>query len=182
MDPALEDEGETIPILQSTSSTVSSFHDSGLKTRSGGEGAAIKVYKWRWVVLLVFVANLSINNGIWISFSPIADVAQCYYNTTKFWVNSVSMVYMLTYILFIVPSAWLLGRVGLRTTLVIASCMNSAGACLRVAGAGAESNKQTNTVGVLACPSKFVRVVDVYFCLPVKFVPIDGEFCRSDCW
>lgn len=96
----------------------------------------IKVYKWRWVVLAVFIANMTVNNAIWIASGPIADVMKCYYNVTNFWVNSLSMVYMLTYILFVAPSAWLVGRVGLRTTAVLASCGSAAGACLKLAGVG----------------------------------------------
>ena len=135
-----ETENETAPMIHSTSSTLS-LQDSGLvkngfRDSPGEEGGRIKVYKWRWVVLAIFVAAMSANNAVWISFSPIADVVQCYYDTTTFWVNSASMVYMLTYILFVVPSAWLLGRVGLRTTLIIAASMNAVGSCLRVAGAG----------------------------------------------
>ena len=130
-------------LIQSTSSS-SSFQNSGVQKcvegrpveGDAGCGEEIKVYRWRWVVLVVFVGTMSANNAVWIAYGPIADVVQCYYETTKFWVNTASMVYMLTYILFIVPSAWLLARAGLRTTLVIAASMNAAGACLRVAGAG----------------------------------------------
>ena len=137
----LSSEEEKTPILHS-SYHGSGIDNSGVQKCSEADdeavGSKMKVYKWRWVVLAVFVANLSINNAIWISISPIADVAECYYDTTKFWVNTFSMVYMATYTLFIVPSAWLLGHVRLRTVLVIASCLNAAGACLRVAGSGVE--------------------------------------------
>ena len=135
----MEDE-ETAPILNSTSSSIglqnSDHIDKPRNSAVGENDDRIRVYKWRWVVLAVFVSTMGVNNAVWIAFASIADVVQCYYNTSKFWVNSASMVYMLTYVLFIVPSAWLLGRVGLRTTLVIAAAMNAAGSCLRVAGAG----------------------------------------------
>ena len=136
----MEEDGETAPILHSTSSNLtlqySGHYDSPQNSVVAENNSQIKVYKWRWVVLAIFVAVMSVNNAVWIAFASIADVVQCYYNTSKFWVNSASMVYMATYILFIVPSAWLLGRVGLRTALVIAAGMNAAGSCLRVAGAG----------------------------------------------
>ena len=136
------DEEERIPILKSKLSS-SSLQDSATvhdyteaASDASDNGGKIKVYQWRWVVLAVQVLNMSINNGIWIALSPIADVVKCYYSISNFWVNSTSMVYMLTYILFIVPSAWLLNRTGLRTATVIAVCLNAAGACLRVAGTG----------------------------------------------
>ncbi|CAI8019509.1 Uncharacterized MFS-type transporter C09D4.1, partial [Geodia barretti] len=135
-----EEDDETAPILHSTSSNLtlqySGHYDSPQNSVVAENNSQIKVYKWRWVVLAIFVAVMGVNNAVWIAFASIADVVQCYYNMSKFWVNSASMVYMATYILFIVPSAWLLGRVGLRTALVIAAGTNAAGSCLRVAGAG----------------------------------------------
>ena len=134
------DDREREPILLSTSSSFS-LHSSQVEDCSEDSpveenDGRIKVYRWRWVVLAIFVSVMSVNIALWVAFGPIANVIQCYYDTTTFWVNSASMVYMLTYFLFLVPSAWLLGRVGLRTTLVIAASMNAAGSCLRVAGAG----------------------------------------------
>ena len=101
----------------------------------GGE-EEIKTYWWRWVVLGVFGAILANSNGIWIAFAPIADVTRCYYGVSNFWVNSLVMVNMLVYILFVLPSIWLLNAVGLRTTVVIAACCNAVGAGLRMAAVG----------------------------------------------
>ena len=129
---------ERLPILRSKASSPT-FQDSDpadVGFRGDSEGAKMKVYWWRWTVLFVFVADLGLNNGIWITFGPIADAMQCYYDLSDFWINSVSMVYMLTYTLFIVPSVWVMDRFGLRATMVIAACLNALGACLRVAGVG----------------------------------------------
>jgi len=101
-----------------------------------GDEERIKTYWWRWVVLALFVANGAVNNLLWITFGPIADVVKCYYGVSDFWVNSLSMVYMLTYTLFIIPSLWLLNTIGLRPTLIIAACLNAVGACLRMAAVG----------------------------------------------
>ena len=101
-----------------------------------GDEERMKTYWWRWVVLTLFVANVAVNNGLWITFGPIADVVKCYYGISDFWVNSLSMVYMVTYTLFIVPSLWLLNTIGLRPTLIIATCCNAVGACLRMAAVG----------------------------------------------
>ena len=105
----------------------------------GDEAERIKTYWWRWVVLTLFVANVALTNGLWITFGPIADVVKCYYGVSDFWVNSLSMVYMVTYTLFIVPSLWLLNTIGLRPTVIIAACLNAVGACLRMAAVGENS-------------------------------------------
>ena len=127
---------EKLPILRSKAcrrNVQAARVGECVQKRSADE---IKVYKWRWVVLAVFIGNMTISNAIWMAAGPIADVVKCYYNVSNFWVNSVAMVYNLTYILLVAPSAWLVGRVGLRSTAVIASCFNAAGACLKLAGVG----------------------------------------------
>ena len=138
-----EDAEEEAPILPSKAS----FRDSEDDGLEAGDDEKIKVYWWRWVVLLVFVANLGINNGVWLTFGPIADVVKCYYNVSDFLVNSLSMVYMATYILLIVPSVWMMERLGLRGMSIIAACLNAIGACLRVAGVG-EYRSQFSEVAI----------------------------------
>ena len=96
----------------------------------------VRAYWWRWVVLGVFSLNLGMHNVQWITFGPIADVIACYYGVSNFWVNSLAMMDMLVYVLFFVLSALSLERLGLRTTIVIGSCLNALGAALRVAGTG----------------------------------------------
>ena len=154
MDPS-EEKHEKTPILHGTA-TRSSCEDSGEHGYGSAEckesatdcgDVEIRVYRRRWVVLVIIVADLTVNYGIWIAFAPIADAMKCYYGISDFWVNSVSMVYMLTYILFVVPSLWLLERVGLRTTSVIAACFNAVGACLKVAGVGERELKMPGAVG-----------------------------------
>ena len=110
--------GETTPLLQDEREPL------------------IRAYWWRWVVLAVFVLNLAVNNVMWITFGPIADVIGCYYNISDFWVNSLSMIYMVVYIMLVLPSSWMLNRMGLRTTVILSSFTTALGACLRLTGCG----------------------------------------------
>ena len=87
-------------------------------------------------MLAEFVVLLGFSNAQWITFGAIADVMACYYETSNFWINSLSMIYMAMYIVFVIPSALILSRLGLRTTFIMAACANAAGACLRWAGSG----------------------------------------------
>lgn len=129
---------ESTPLLKSANFAPTSASESSVAAGEASpvQGAAMRTYWWRWYVLAVFVAAIALNNGVWITFSSIADVMRCYYETTNFWVNSLSMVYMATYLVFLIPGALLLSRLGLRTTFVISVCANAAGACLRWAGSG----------------------------------------------
>ena len=130
---------ESTPLLKNADFASTSVTKSSANPTAGEASpvhGAMRTYWWRWYVLAVFVAAIAVNNGIWISFSSIADVMRCYYETTNFWVNSLSMVFMATYLVFLVPGALLLSRLGLRATFVISVCANAAGACLRWAGSG----------------------------------------------
>lgn len=112
--------------------TTSLLQNEHKHTIDGAE--PIRTYWWRWTTLGVYVLNLALFNMIWLTFAPISDVIQCYYNVTNFWVNSLSLVTMVVYILLVFPSAWCLERLGLRTTVIIASSSTVVGAALRLAG------------------------------------------------
>lgn len=94
----------------------------------------LKRYKRRWFVLGVFMSHMISNNMVWISFSPISTIAQCYYGVSLFWINALSWVYMLTYALFSLPAVWFLEKGGLKWTGLIGATLNAAGSWLRFAG------------------------------------------------
>ena len=100
------------------------------------QAVVIRTYPWRWVVLAIFFLNLGINNSVWITIAPVADVMRCYYGISNTWVNTTTTVYMATYVLFFLPCAWILDRYGLRVTMILASLTNALGTAVRVAGTG----------------------------------------------
>ena len=104
---------------------------------SKAEGATvIRTYWWRWVVLAIFFLNLGIDNTVWITFAPVADVMRCYYGISNTWVNTTTTVGMAAYVIFFLPCAWFLDRYGLRATMILASVTNALGTAVRVAGTG----------------------------------------------
>ena len=96
----------------------------------------IRTYWWRWVVLLVFLLNSTVNNALWITFAPVADVMRCYYNIDNSLVNTLSIVSAVITVLLTLPSAWMLVRFGLRFTIILASSATALGGALRLIGAG----------------------------------------------
>ncbi len=98
----------------------------------------VRTYLWRWIVLTIYsVISISVHI-VWISSASIADVMTCYYDVSVFWVNGLSEVYMLTYLIAVFPIVWLLDKYGLRLTMVLGAGFNAAGAALKVAGTGKE--------------------------------------------
>lgn len=96
----------------------------------------IRTYWWRWWVLSVYMLNLILNNLLWITFAPIADVMRCYYGITDDVVNTLSLVSAILALLLVLPASWLLTRFGIRFVLVISSAANALGGAIRVGGAG----------------------------------------------
>ena len=136
--------GQTI---QSTTTVTCIKTPVGRHNSTGSEydhqqqsGVAIRTYLWRWVVLAIFFLNLGINNSVWITIAPVADVMRCYYGISNTWVNTTTTVYMATYVLFFLPCAWILDRYGLRMTMILASFANALGTAVRVAGTGTVSH------------------------------------------
>ena len=133
---------EQIPILsgkspyRASSDVSDTTCDPTVESLEDGDRNEIKVYRRRWIVLAIFVSDVVVNLATWISFGPIAEIARCYYGVTDFWINSLSTVYMLSYTVLLLPGVWMLARLELQTTAVIASCCSAAGACLKVAGVG----------------------------------------------
>ena len=100
------------------------------------QSVVIRTYQWRWVELAIFFLNLGVNNTVWITIAPVADVMRCYYGISNTWVNTTTTVGMATYVLFFLPCAWILDRYGLRVTMILASLVNALGTAVRVAGTG----------------------------------------------
>ena len=68
--------------------------------------------------------------------APIADVFRCYYDVSNFLVNALTLCYCVVYVLFAIPSAFFLGRYGLRAIMIFAISMSAFGTSLRVIGTG----------------------------------------------
>ena len=96
----------------------------------------LTAYPHRWFALAIFISHEITSNMMWITFSPISTIATCYYGVSLFWINSLSWIFMLTYVVLLYPATWVLERHGLRVTAIVGGCLNTAGAWLRFAGSG----------------------------------------------
>ncbi len=95
-----------------------------------------KAYATRWLVLAVFFLHVLYTNLAWSNVDSIADLAECYYNVDVFWINSLSYMFYVTYVLFFVLATWFLGRFGLRWAAIVSGCFGAAGAWIKFAGVG----------------------------------------------
>ena len=74
--------------------------------------SSFKVYRYRWVVLAVFMfVNLTIQ-VLWISYSPITGPAAEYYGVSDLYIGWLSMIFMLAFIPFSLPASWAIDTYG----------------------------------------------------------------------
>ncbi|HEX2694125.1 MAG TPA: MFS transporter, partial [Acidobacteriota bacterium] len=67
-----------------------------------------KAYAYRWIVLSAFVLVGCMTQILWISFAPITSAAAKFYGTSVLNIGLLSMVFMVVYILVVLPSAWVI--------------------------------------------------------------------------
>lgn len=135
----------------------------------GGGGSALptRLYKRRWVIVLLF-STYSLSNAYqWIQYGIINNIIMKFYNVDGFAVDWLSMLYMLAYIPFIFPVTWLLEKQGLRFTALAANALNCAGTWIKVASARpdlfwvtllGQSASALSQVFILGIPSSLASV------------------------
>jgi MFS family permease len=78
-----------------------------------------QLYRYRWVVLAVFMGiNLTIQM-LWISFAPITGPAAEYYDVTDLLIGLLAMSFMIAYIPLSIPVSWIIDTYGFRLAVSI---------------------------------------------------------------
>ena len=87
----------------------------------------------RWAVLMAFsLANMA-NSMLWVTFAPIASLAESYYSITDTGINAFSISYLVAYIpgSLVALAVYSFRRDGLRRGIVLAAVTSAIGAFLR---------------------------------------------------
>ncbi|XP_060867819.1 heme transporter FLVCR2-like [Metopolophium dirhodum] len=113
-----------------------------------------KLYKRRWLMLVLFVLCSMINAVQWIQYSIISNVVIRFYNVSSFAVDFTSIVYMITYIPLIFPASWILEKKGLRVAMVAGSCGTMVGAWFKVASSSPDRFYMTMLGQTIAASSQ----------------------------
>lgn len=92
----------------------------------------IKVYKKRWLILILFVVYSASNSMQWIEYSIITNIVMKYYGVSDYTVDMTSMIYMITYIPLIFPASYLLDAFGLRCTVIVGALGTALGSWIKV--------------------------------------------------
>jgi len=93
--------------------------------------ATFKVYRYRWVVLLAFMAVVAINQLAWLSFASITSDAAEYYEVSDLSIGLLSMSFMIVYIFVCIPASWAIDTYGIRVGVGIGAALTGAFALMR---------------------------------------------------
>ncbi|MFW9989930.1 MAG: MFS transporter [Candidatus Odinarchaeota archaeon] len=75
---------------------------------------SIQVYRYRWVVLLLFMLENIILQMLWICFAPVNEIAQTFYGVNKLLIDLLALSFMIVYIPIAFLSAWIIDKYGFR--------------------------------------------------------------------
>ena len=74
----------------------------------------MNVFKYRWVMLGVFMLVVATNQLLWISFAPITGTAAAFYGVSDLAIGLLSMVFMIVFIVISIPASWVIDTYGIR--------------------------------------------------------------------
>jgi sugar phosphate permease len=95
------------------------------------EQTDFKVYGYRWVVLIVFMFVVAINQLLWITFAPITGSAATYYGVSDLNIGLLSMSFMIVYIVISIPASWMIDTYGIRVAVGIGTALTGIFGLLR---------------------------------------------------
>ena len=84
-----------------------------------------KIYGYRWVVLLSFVLIALMTQVLWITFAPVTSAAAKFYGTSDLQIGLLSMIFMIVYIVMVLPSAWAIDTWGFKTAVGIGAVLSA---------------------------------------------------------
>jgi sugar phosphate permease len=87
------------------------------------EQTELKIYGYRWVVLLAFMFVVAINQLLWITFAPITGSAAAYYGVSDLSIGLLSMSFMIVYIVISIPASWMIDTYGIRVAVGIGAML-----------------------------------------------------------
>ena len=90
-----------------------------------------KVYGYRWIVLVVFMLVVAINQLLWITFAPITTVAVKFYGVSDLSIGLLSMSFMIVYIVVSIPASWVIDTYGIRWAVGIGAALTGIFGLLR---------------------------------------------------
>ena len=94
------------------------------------------VSSYRWVILIAAIPIIISTEMMWLTFSPIASIIAEHYGVSSFAVDMLATSYMIMFIVFCFPAAYVIDRFGFKRSLVIGALLTGIFGFTRAAFAG----------------------------------------------
>jgi MFS family permease len=107
-----------------------------------------RVYRYRWVVLAVFMFTNLMIQVLWISYAPITGPAARFYGVSDLQIGLLSMVFMIAFIPLSLPVSWVIDTYGFRLAVSIGAVLMGIFGLLRGLAAANYSLVLLSTIGV----------------------------------
>jgi sugar phosphate permease len=82
-----------------------------------------KVYRYRWLVLAVFMLVVAFNQLLWITFAPITSASAAYYGVSSLSIGVLSLSFMVAYLVVSLPASWVIDTFGFRVAVGIGAAL-----------------------------------------------------------
>src|SRR5215470_14490794 len=136
------------------------------------------VYRYRWVVLAVFMlANLAVQ-VLWIAYAPITGPAARYYGVSDLQIGLLAMVFMIVFIPMSIPVAWMIDTYGFRIAVSTGVVLMAAGGTLRGVAGASYPLVLASTVGI-AMGQPFL--MNSWTKLPANWFPVRERATAVGC-
>jgi len=70
----------------------------------------IQVYRYRWIVLLLFFFANVVSNMLWTTYAPVTSLAMEFYGVDEFYIILISLMFLIVYIPITFLASWLIDK------------------------------------------------------------------------
>jgi MFS family permease len=95
-----------------------------------------KVYGYRWVMLVVYMFIVAMNQLLWITFASITGDAARFYKVSDLSIGILSMSFMIVFIFVSIPASWMIDTYGVRKAVGLGAALTAVFGLLRGVWAG----------------------------------------------
>jgi len=95
------------------------------------EKSRVRVYGYRWIILVAFMLVIAANQLLWITFAPITGDAARFYGVSDLAIGLLSMIFMIVFIIASIPASWVIDTYGIRIGVGIGAALTGLFGLLR---------------------------------------------------
>lgn len=140
------------------------------------EATGFKVYKYRWIMLSIYMFIVAVNQLLWITFAPITTEATGYYGVSDIQIGMLSMCFMIVYIIVSIPASWVIDTYGIRIGVGIGAVLTGVFAMIRGLAATNYNLLLISQIGIAIGQPFLINAITK---LAARWFPIDERATAS---